>query len=31
VKDQRKEAAKKAGAGKFGASAPPRLIVNNRG
>ena len=31
VKDQRKEDAKKAGAGKFGASAPPRLIVNNRG
>lgn len=30
VKDEKAEAAKKAGAGKFGASAPPRL-VSNRG
>jgi phage terminase small subunit len=30
VKDEKQEAAKKAGAGKFGASAPPKLIVNNR-
>lgn len=30
IKDERQEAAKKAGAGKFGASAPPRLVSNNR-
>lgn len=30
VKDAKAEAAKKAGSGKFGASAPPKLIVNNR-
>lgn len=30
IKDEKQEAAKKAGAGKFGASAPPKLIVNNR-
>lgn len=29
VKDAKQDAAKKAGAGKFGASAPPKLIVNN--
>lgn len=29
IKDEKQEAAKKAGAGKFGASAPPKLIVNN--
>ena len=29
VKDAQQDAAKKAGAGKFGASAPPKLIVNN--
>ena len=28
VKDAKADAAKKAGAGKFGASAPPRLVVN---
>jgi hypothetical protein len=28
-KGEREEAAKKAGAGKFGAAAPPRLAVNN--
>ncbi len=30
VKDEKQEAAKKAGAGKFGAAAPPRL-VSSRG
>jgi phage terminase small subunit len=30
VKDAKADAAKKAGAGKFGAAAPPKLIVNNR-
>lgn len=30
IKDQKADAAKKAGAGKFGASAPPRL-VSSRG
>lgn len=30
VKDEKQEAAKKAGAGKFGAATPPRL-VSNRG
>lgn len=30
IKDERQEAAKKAGAGKFGAAAPPRLVANNR-
>lgn len=30
IKDEKQEAAKKAGAGKFGAAAPPRL-VSNRG
>lgn len=30
IKDAQQDAAKKAGAGKFGASAPPRL-VSNRG
>lgn len=30
-KDQKQDAAKKAGAGKFAASAPPKLVVNNRG
>lgn len=29
VKDAKQDAAKKAGAGKFGASAPPRLVANN--
>ncbi len=29
--DEKQDAAKKASAGKFGAAAPPRLIVNNRG
>lgn len=29
-KDGQKDAAKKVGTGKFGASAPPRLVVNNR-
>jgi phage terminase small subunit len=29
-KDQRQDAAKKAGAGKFAAAAPPKLVVNNR-
>jgi phage terminase small subunit len=29
-KDARSDAAKKAGAGKFGAAAPPKLVVNNR-
>jgi phage terminase small subunit len=29
AKDAQQDAAKKAGAGKFGASAPPKLIVNN--
>jgi phage terminase small subunit len=30
VKDAKADAAKKAGSGKFGAAAPPKLIVNNR-
>lgn len=30
LKDAKAEAAKKAGAGKFGAAAPPRLVANNR-
>lgn len=30
VKDERKEAAKKAGAGKFGAAPPPLRVVSNR-
>lgn len=29
-KDERQQAAKRAGAGKFGAAAPPRLVVNNK-
>ena len=29
-KDERQDAAKKAASGKFGASAPPKLVVNNR-
>lgn len=29
IKDARADAAKKAGAGKFGAAAPPRLVVRN--
>ena len=29
IKDAKQDAAKRAGAGKFGASAPPKLIVNN--
>ena len=29
IKDETAEKAKKAGAGKFGAAAPPKLIVNN--
>ena len=28
-KEQKDDAAKKAGAGRFGASAPPKLVVNN--
>ena len=28
IKDEQQEKAKAAGAGKFGASAPPRLVVN---
>lgn len=28
IKDAQQDAAKKAGAGKFGASAPPRLVLN---
>ena len=31
VKDERAEKAKKASVGKFGAAAPPKLVVNNRG
>ena len=30
IKEEKAEKAKKAGAGKFGAAAPPKLIVNNR-
>lgn len=30
IKDAKQEKAKAAGSGKFGASAPPKLIVNNR-
>lgn len=30
IKDARQDAAKKAAVGKFGAAAPPKLIVNNR-
>ena len=29
-KDEVQDKAKKAGAGKFGAAAPPKLVVNNR-
>jgi len=29
-KDGRQDAAKKAASGKFGATAPPKLVVNNR-
>jgi phage terminase small subunit len=29
-KDEKQEAAKKAGAGKFSPAAPPRLVVNNQ-
>ncbi len=30
IKDEKAEKAKAAGTGKFGASAPPRLVANNR-
>lgn len=30
IKDEKQEAAKRAGAGKFGSSSPPRLVSNNR-
>jgi phage terminase small subunit len=30
IKDEKQEAAKKAGSGKFGASAPPLRVVNGR-
>lgn len=30
IKDEKAEKARVAGAGKFGASAPPRLVANNR-
>lgn len=29
-KEEKQQAAKKAGAGKFGAASPPRLVVNNK-
>jgi len=29
-KDAKQDAAKKVSAGKFGASAPPKLVINNR-
>ena len=29
VKDKRQDGAKKAGAGRFGASKPPRLVISN--